>query len=82
MEAYEGWNAGRLSQAEAGLLLGMSERNFRRYLSRYEEEGETGLRDKRLESCADRGAPVDEVLAVQARYRERHPGWNVRHFHA
>jgi hypothetical protein len=32
-EAYEGWNARRLSQAEAADLLGMSERNFRRYSS-------------------------------------------------
>jgi hypothetical protein len=31
-EAYEGWNEGRLTQAEAARLLGMSERNFRRYL--------------------------------------------------
>lgn len=30
-EAYEGWNAGRRTQAEAAVLLGMSERNFRRF---------------------------------------------------
>ena len=38
-EAYEGWNAGRLTQAEAARLLGMCERSFRRYLVRYEAEG-------------------------------------------
>jgi hypothetical protein len=81
-EANGGWNAGRLSQAEAANLLGMSERNFRRYLLRYEEAGEAELEDRRLESCVARGAPVDEVLAVQEQYRERHPGWNVQHFHA
>lgn len=40
-EAYEGWNAGRLTQAEAVRLLGMSERKFRRYpgnLNRFELE--------------------------------------------
>jgi hypothetical protein len=37
-EAYEGWNAGRLSQAEAATLLGMSERNFRRHLVRFEAD--------------------------------------------
>jgi hypothetical protein len=42
----------------------MSERNFRRYVSRFEEEGEAGLLDKRLEFCLERGAPVDEVLAM------------------
>ena len=30
-EAYEGWRDRRLMQEEAGRLLGMSERNFRRY---------------------------------------------------
>jgi hypothetical protein len=38
-EAYSGWNAGRLTQAEAGQLLGMCERSFRRYLGRYEAQG-------------------------------------------
>jgi len=44
-EAYEGWNAGRLTQAEAALILGMCERSFRRYLVRYEAEGLDGLID-------------------------------------
>ena len=38
-EAYEGWHAGRLTQAEAARILGVCERSFRRYLVRYEEEG-------------------------------------------
>jgi hypothetical protein len=81
-EAYEGWNEGRLTQAEAALLLGMSERNFRRYLVRFEAEGLQGLIDRRLEQVSHRRAPVDEVLAVTEQYRTRHLGWNVRHFHA
>ncbi|MDQ6979988.1 MAG: hypothetical protein Q9M46_00785 [Ghiorsea sp.] len=39
LEAYDGWRDGRLSQEEAGQLLGMSGRNFRRYVARYHEEG-------------------------------------------
>ena len=35
-EAYEGWSEGRLTQAAAAQILGMCERSFRRYLSRYE----------------------------------------------
>jgi len=31
-EAYNGWQRGHLTQEEAGRLLGMGERNFRRYL--------------------------------------------------
>lgn len=38
-EAYKGWHAKRLTQAEAASLLGVCERTFRRYLCRYEEEG-------------------------------------------
>ena len=48
-EAYEGWNEGRLTQADAAQILGMCERSFRRYLSRYEAEGMQGLIDRRLE---------------------------------
>jgi len=80
-EAYEGWNAGRLTQAEAARLLGMCERSFRRYLVRYEAEGEEGLLDRRLECAANRAAPVDEVMVMQDLYRQRHTGWNMRHFH-
>ncbi len=36
VETYEQWNAGRLTQAEAGRILGMCERSFRRCLCRYE----------------------------------------------
>ena len=81
-EAYEGWNAGRLTQAEAGQLLGMCERSFRRYLGRYEAEGLEGLIDRRLEQVSNRRGPVDEVMALTEQYRSRHLGWNVKHFHS
>ena len=81
-EAYEKWNVGRLTQAEAAYLLGMCERSFRRYVVRYEAEGLEGLVDRRLEQVSQRRAPVDEVLAVTDRYQRQHVGWNVRHFHS
>jgi transposase len=80
-EAYEGWNGGRLTQEEAVQLLGMCERTFRRYLVRYEAEGEEGLLDRRLEGASNRAAPEDEVLALQESYRGWRLGWNVRRFH-
>jgi hypothetical protein len=43
-EAYEGWNKGRLTQAEAAQILWVCERSFRRYTERYEVEGLDGLR--------------------------------------
>jgi len=42
------WEAAELSQLEAAELLGMSERTFRRWTRRFEEEGEAGLADRRL----------------------------------
>ena len=81
-EAYVGWNEGRLSQAEAAQMLGMCERSFRRYLSRYEAEGLDGLIDRRLEQALNRRAPADEVMALVDQYRNRHRGWNVKHFHS
>jgi hypothetical protein len=60
----------------------MCERSFRRYLSRYEAEGLDGLIDRRLEQVSNRRAPVDEVMALSERYRTRHRGWNVKHFHS
>ena len=38
-EAYEGWQGGRLTQAEAALLLGVSERTLRRYVARFDDGG-------------------------------------------
>lgn len=81
-EAYGGWQARRLTQEEAARLLGVCERTFRRYIDRYEEAGLEGLIDKRLEQVSHRRAPVDEVMALTERYRGRHEGWSVKHFHA
>lgn len=81
-EAYEGWNKGRLTQAEAAQILGVCERSFRRYAGRYEAEGLDGLIDRRLEQASNRRAPVDEVMALTDQYRSRYRGWNVKHFHS
>ena len=81
-EAYGGWQSRKLTQEEAGRLLGVSERTFRRYVDRYENEGFEGLRDKRLTQASSRKAPGAEVQDVVARYRDRHQGWNVKHFYA
>lgn len=81
-EAYAGWQSSRLTQEEAARLLGVHERTFRRYIDRYEEEGLDGLVDKRLSQVSHRRAPVDEVLRLEALYRERYDGWNVKHFHS
>ncbi|MFA4835403.1 MAG: ISNCY family transposase [Dehalococcoidia bacterium] len=81
-EVYFGWNESRLSQEEAARVLGVSDRTFRRYINRYDEKGLEGLSDKRLTQASFRRAPVDEVMAVSARYEGRYRGWNVKHFYS
>lgn len=79
-EAYEGWQSKRLTQEQAAQLLGLCERSFRRYINRYEEAGFEGLMDKRISEISARKAPVDEVLRLEALYKERYDGWTVKHF--
>lgn len=81
-EVYYGWTERHLNQEEAARILGVSDRTFRRYLDRYEEGGYEGLLDKRITQASHRRAPVDEVIAVTNRYRDRHQGWNVKHFYS
>jgi len=81
-EVYLGWNESRLTQETAALVLGVSDRTFRRYIDRYEEEGLAGLSDKRLTQASFRRAPVDEVMAVADVYSSRYRGWNVKHFYS
>src|SRR5690349_9613672 len=80
-EAYGGWQAKRLTQEEAALMLGVSDRSFRRFVVRYEAEGLAGLLDRRIEQVSKRCASVDEVMRLVEVYRGRYEGWNVAHFH-
>lgn len=80
-EAYDGWRSRRLTQAEAAMILGVSDRSFRRYVDRFEDSGLEGLADKRITQVSHRRAPVDEVIALVDLYRRAHDGWNTSHFH-
>jgi hypothetical protein len=53
-ELLKRWHDGELSGAEAGEFLGCSERQFRRYRRRYEEDGLDGLVDQRLGKASAR----------------------------
>ncbi len=75
------WEGGDLSMQEAGELLGMSERQFRRYRDRYEEAGDAGLLDRRLGRISTRRVPAEAIEEVLELYRHCHLGWNVKHFH-
>jgi transposase len=75
------WERKELSALEAGEILGVSERQFRRYRRRYEEDGLAGLVDRRLGKASARRVPVDKVAWMLGEYRTHHMGWNVKHFH-
>ncbi len=75
------WEHEELSAQEAGELLGCSERQFRRWRRRYEEEGDAKLADRRLGRASVRRVPVDRIVWMLGEYRTRHAGWNVKHFH-
>ena len=81
-EAYDGWSEGRLTQAEAALLLGQCERSFRRHNERYEADGLEGLLDRRLSQISKRRASGSEVDRVVQLYKSSFSGWNVAHFHS
>src|SRR6266851_9358163 len=75
------WERRELSMMEAGELLGMSERQFRRYRERFEEEGDAGLIDRRLGKPSERRIEAVEIVRMLALYRTVYRGWNVKHFH-
>ena len=59
----------------------MSERQFRRYRDRFVEDGDDGLRDRRLGKPSAKRVPDGEKDRVLALYRGTYRGWKVRHFH-
>ena len=71
----------RLSRLEAAELLGVTERTFRRWCRRYEEEGEAGLLDRRLGKVSAKRVPAAEAKRVEQLYRERYAGFTAKHFH-
>src|SRR5712675_332002 len=80
-EALERYRKRRLTADEAGEVLGMSGRHFRRMVVRYDEEGVEGLRDRRLGRPSPRRAPAGELTRMQILYQERYRDFTVKHFH-
>lgn len=75
------YEASELNQMEAAELLGISERSFRRWSRRFEDEGETGLLDRRLGKASRKRVPLDRSEEVEGLYRSRYMGFTAKHFH-
>lgn len=71
----------QITWMQAAEILGMSDRNMRRYRNRLEKGGYDGLMDRRTQRPSPKRVPMAEVERVLTLYRERYFDFNVRHFH-
>lgn len=72
---------GRLKWYQAAEVLGISDRQMRRWKRRYEQWGYDGLFDRRQKRPSPKRVPVEVVRQVLTLYRERYFDLNVLHFH-
>jgi hypothetical protein len=59
----------------------LSERQFRRYRGRYEEDGVEGLVDRRVGKPSSKRVPAADARRMLELYGDVYRGWNVKHFH-
>ena len=80
-DALDRHKKGMLTAEEAGELLGISARHFRRMRSRYEVDGVDGLRDRRLGRVSGRRAAESELERMRRLYRGEYADFTAEHFH-
>src|SRR3982074_402664 len=75
------YESNEFNQMEAAEMLGVSERTFRRWCRRFEDDGEAGLLDRRLGRPSAKRMPVDDEQEIERLYRSRYQGFTAQHFH-
>jgi transposase len=73
--------AKRMSWWQAAEVVGISDRQMRRWRRRWEKFGYDGLLDRRRGRPSLRRVPLELADRVLALYREKYFDFNVRHFH-
>src|ERR1022692_5261741 len=73
--------SGKIKWWQAAELIGISDRQMRRWRKRYEEEGYQGLLDQRRRKPSSRRVPKEQTEQVLSLYRDIYFDLNVRHFH-
>jgi transposase len=73
--------AKKITWWQAAEIIGISDRQMRRWRERYEEFGFRGLFDRRRGRPSPKRVPVAVVEKVLELYREKYFDFNVRHFH-
>src|ERR1017187_7599483 len=73
--------SGKIKWWQAAELMGISERQMRRWRKRFEEQGHQGLLDRRQRKPSSRRVPKAQAEEVLRLYRDQYFDLNVRHFH-
>ncbi|MGH9814017.1 MAG: ISNCY family transposase [Candidatus Acidiferrales bacterium] len=73
--------AKKISWGQAAEIIGLSDRQMRRWHWRYQRWGYDGLWDRRRGRPSPRRVPLAQVEQVLGLYREKYFDFNVRHFH-
>jgi transposase len=73
--------AKKITWAQAAEIIGLCERQMRRWKERYEEFGYDGLFDHRLGKPSPKRVPLATVEEILRLYQEQYEDFNVRHFH-
>jgi len=72
--------SGKINWIQAAEILGMSDRQLRRWRKRWDEHGYDGLFDHRTRQPSPKRVPMPQVEAVLRLYREKYFDLNVKHF--
>jgi len=70
-----------ITWGQAAEIIGISDRQMRRWHQRYQRWGYDGLWDRRRGRPSPRRVPLAQAERVLALYREKYFDFNVRHFH-
>ena len=72
--------SGKINWIQAAEILGMSDRQLRRWRNRWSKHGYSGLFDYRTQRPSPKRVPLAEVEQVLTLYREKYFDLNVQHF--
>lgn len=73
--------AKKITWWQAAEIIGISDRQMRRWKERYEMDGYDGLYDRRRKQPSPKRIAVETVESVLQLYQEKYFDFNVRHFH-
>jgi transposase len=73
--------AKKITWIQAAQIIGISARQMRRWLRRYQQHGYDGLFDRRTGKPSPKRVPLETVEQVLKLYQDRYFDFNVKHFH-